>query len=165
MKQWYIVQFKPNAHRLAERNLQRQGFETFLPMQEITRQESSRFVANLRPIFPGYIFVYVDEESGPWYKINSTKGVSRLVSVNCTPKPIPFQLISSLMLRFDTEGKLLPPKTLKSGDNVEVLNGPFENFVAIVETIDEQQRVWILMEFMGRSTKMQISPDQIRLEN
>lgn len=162
MKHWYIIQFKPNAHRLVEKNLQRQGFETFLPMQEITRRKSSRFVAYLRPLFPGYMFVCVDEYSSHWRKINSTMGVSRLVSFNCTPKAIPLQFISSLMLRCDAEGKLLPAKTLNSGDNVEVLTGPFENFVATVETIDEQQRVWILMEFMGRTTRMHISPGQVQ---
>ena len=34
---WYVVQFKPNSHKIALRNLQRQGFETFLPMHEVTR--------------------------------------------------------------------------------------------------------------------------------
>ncbi|MDC0634586.1 transcriptional activator RfaH, partial [Planktomarina sp.] len=43
MKEWYLVKFKPNSHRLAMRNLQRQGFETFLPLQKITRHKASRF--------------------------------------------------------------------------------------------------------------------------
>lgn len=54
---WYLIQFKPNNHRLAERNLHRQGFETFLPMQKITRKKASRFVGNLKPRFPRYMFV------------------------------------------------------------------------------------------------------------
>ena len=37
MDHWHFIQFKPNSHRLAERNLRWQGFETFLPMQQITR--------------------------------------------------------------------------------------------------------------------------------
>ena len=35
---WYIVQFKPNSHKIAVRNLERQGFGTFLPMHEVTRR-------------------------------------------------------------------------------------------------------------------------------
>ena len=30
MNQWYLIQFKPNSHRLAERNLHRQGFKVLL---------------------------------------------------------------------------------------------------------------------------------------
>ena len=163
MKQWHLVQFKPNSHRLAVRNLQCQGFETFLPLQEITRHKGSRFTVDLRPLFPGYMFVGVELEVASWRTINSTIGVSRLVNFANNYKPLPQNLISSLMLRCDEEGKLLPPKTLNAGDRVEVLNGPFVNFVATVEKIDAQQRVWILMEFMGPCTRMKVQPKQLKL--
>ena len=135
MKQWHLLQFKPNSHRLAVRNLQRQGFETFLPLQEITRHKASRFTVDLRPLFPGYMVVGVQLDAAPWRAINSTIGVSRLVSFADNYKPLPLNLISSLMLRCDEEGKLLPPKTLNAGDSVEVLNGAFVNFVATVEKL------------------------------
>ena len=163
MNQWYLIQFKPNSHRLAERNLQRQGFETFLPMQKITRRKASRFVSDLKPLFPGYMFVSVNSELGPGRTINSTIGVSRLVSFEGKPKPLPLQLISGLMLRCDASGTLLPPKSLNEGDSVEMLNGPFANFVATVDTIDPEQRIWVLMDFMGQKTRMQVSANQLQL--
>ena len=156
MEQWYLVQFKPNAHRLAERNLRRQGFETFVPMEERSRRRASRFVSFLKPLFPGYMFVKVGVESAPWQKINNTFGVSRLVSSGNKPKPLPLSLISGLMLRCDALGKLLPPQVLNEGDSIEVLKGPFANFIATVEAIDEHKRIWVLMDFMGQSAKMQI---------
>ena len=163
MKQCHLVQFKPNSHRLAVWNLQRQGFETFLPLQEITSIKASRFTVNLRPLFPGYMFVGVELNTAPWLKINCTIGVSRLVSFANNYKPLPLNLISSLMFRCDEEGKLLPHKTLNAGDSVEVLNGPFANFVATVEKIDAQKRVYVLMEFMGQSTRMHVAPDNVRI--
>jgi transcriptional antiterminator RfaH len=165
MTQWYLIQFKPNSHRLAKRNLQRQGFETFLPLHGVARRTKSRFITDLRPLFPGYMFVGIDKSSTPWSKINSTLGVSRLVTFDGTPKPLPSQLISILMRRCDEEGKILPPAALNPGDNVEILIGPFAHFVATVETIDAQQRAWILMDFMGQSTRIQIAPNQIQLND
>ena len=50
---WYIVQFKPNSHKIAVRNLQRQGFETFLPMHEVTRRTVVKFETVTRPLFAG----------------------------------------------------------------------------------------------------------------
>ena len=163
MKQWHLVQFKPNSHHLAVRNLQRQGFETFLPLQKITTRKAPCFNVDLRPLFPGYMFVGVELDAAPWRTINSTIGVSRLVSFANNYKPLPLDLISGLLLRCDEAGKLLPPKTLNAGDSVEVLTGPFANFVATVEKIDAQQRVWVLMEFMGQSTRMHLVPDNVRL--
>ena len=163
MKHWYLIQFKPNSYRLAERNLHRQRFETFLPMQKITRRKASRFVSDLKPLFPGYMFVSVNSDLAPWRTINSTIGVSRLVSLEGKPKPLPLQLISGLMLRCDPSGALLPPKSLNEGDSVEMLTGPFANFIATVDTIDPEQRIWILMDFMGQKTLMQVTADQLQI--
>jgi transcriptional antiterminator RfaH len=163
MIQWYLIQFKPNSHRLAERNLLRQGFDTFLPMQKITRRKVSRFVSDLKPLFPGYMFVSVNSDLAPWRTINSTIGVSKLVSFEGKPKPLPLQLISGLMLRCDASGTLLPPKSLSKGDSVEMLTGPFANFIATVDAIGPEQRIWVLMDFMGQKTRMQVSADQLQL--
>ena len=163
MNHWYLIQFKPNSHRLAERNLHRQGFETFLPMQQITRRKDSRFVSDLKPLFPGYMFVSVNTQMAPWRTINSTLGLSRLVSFEGKPKPLPLQLVSGLMLRCDVSGTLLPPKSLSEGDSVEMLTGPFASFIATVDTIDPEQRIWVLMDFMGQKTRMQVTADQLHL--
>ena len=77
---WYIVQFKPNSHKIAVRNLQRQGFETFLPMHEVTRRTVVKFETVIRPLFAGYMFVACDPEKAWWRQINSTYGVSRMLS-------------------------------------------------------------------------------------
>ena len=153
----------PNSHRLAERNLHRQGFETFLPIQKITRRKASRFVSDLKPLFPRYMFVSVNAGLAPWRTINSTIGVSKLVSFEGKPKPFSLRLISGLMLRCDASGTLLPPKSLNEGDSVEMLTGPFANFIATVDTIDPEQRIWVLMDFMGQKTRMQITTDQLQI--
>jgi transcriptional antiterminator RfaH len=163
MNYWYLVQFKPNSHRLAERNLHRQEFETFLPMQNITRRKASRFVSDLKPLFPGYMFVSVNSDLTPWHTINSTIGVSRLVSFEGKPKPLPLQLVSGLMLRCDASSVLLPPKSLSAGDSVEMLAGPFANFIATVDAIDPERRIWVLMDFMGQKTRVQVAADQLQL--
>ena len=103
----------------------------------------------------------VELDAAPWLTINSTIGVSQLVNFSYNYKSLPLNLISSVMLSCEKEGKILPPKTLNTGDSVEVLNGPFANFVATVEKIDVQKRVWVLMEFMGRDTRMKFSQSSL----
>ena len=132
---WFLAQLKPNCVQIAERNLKRQGFRTFLPMEEGTVRRSGKFVSALLPLFPGYIFVSFDTASGQWRSVNSTYGVTKLVSFGTTPAPVPLDLVSQLMLRCDASGRLLPPKLLKPGDQVRITTGPFAEFVAEVEGI------------------------------
>ena len=67
------------------------------------------------------------------------------------------------MKQYDSSGKLLPLKKLKQGDQVKVLNGPFANFIAAVETYETDQRIWILIDLMGRKTKTEASVEDIQL--
>lgn len=163
MNHWYLIQFKPNSHHLAERNLHRQGFETFLPMHKTTRRKSSRFIDKLEPLFPGYMFTNVNTELAPWRRINSTIGVSRLVNFKGKPQPLPLQIVSGLMLRCDASGTLQPTKSLNEGDNVKMLAGPFANFLATVDTIDAEKRIWVLMDFMGQRTRVGVSADRLQV--
>jgi transcriptional antiterminator RfaH len=69
------------------------------------------------------------------------------------------------MKRYDLSGKLIPMKKLKKGDQVKVLNGPFANFIATVETYETEQRIWILMDLMGRKSKLQIPAEDVLSSN
>ena len=164
-KEWFIVQFKSNSHHQAEKNLNRQRFETFLPLHDNSSQKLSRFINTSKPLFPGYMFVRFDRAESEWHKINNTYGVSRLITFNSILKSIPTTFMDSLMMRYDLSGKLLPIKKLKKGDHVTVLKGPFANFIATVEKYEADQRIWILMDLMGRKTKIQTPSDNLTLSD
>lgn len=159
---WFLAQLKPNSHSIAERNLARQGFRTFLPMQEATKRAHGKFITQMRPLFPGYLFVALDTLQGGWRAVNSTYGVTRLVSLGKEPTPVPLDLVSQLMLRCDREGKLLPPKLLKPGDQVMLTKGPFTDFAATIESIAPDRRVYVLMDLMGGQTRVAINAEHVR---
>ena len=78
------------------------------------------------------------------------------------PAAVPLDLVSQIMLRCDADGKLLPPKVLKPGDQVTLTTGPFANFVAEVEKIARDRRVWVLMEIMGGPTRVAVGAQHLR---
>ena len=84
-------------------------------MQKITHKKASRFASNLKTLFPGYMFVSVNSELPPWRLIYSLMKMSKLMSFEGKPKPLPLQLISGLLLRCDASGTLHPPKSLSEG--------------------------------------------------
>ena len=109
------------------------------------------------------MFVTFDRESASWGKINNTIGVLRLVSLDGQPRELPVDLMSGLMSRCDASGKILPHSQLSAGDEVRVLSGPFSNFIATVENIDAKHRIWVLIDFMGRVTRMKVQPEQLKI--
>ena len=134
-----------------------------MPVEEGTARRNGRFVTSVRPLFPGYIFVSIQLAEGQWRSINSTYGVTKLVGFGGAPVPVPLDIVSQLMLRCDAEGKLLPPRLLKPGDEVRVTSGPFAEFVATVEAIALDRRVWVLMELMGAPTRVAVKAEQLKM--
>ena len=165
LKEWFILQFKPNAHHQANKNLNQQGFKTFLPLSNTTSRNASRFTNVNRPLFPGYMFISFDRTESKWHIINNTYGVSRLVTFNSSLKSIPDIFVNNLMKRYDLSGNLAPVKKLKKGDQVKLLKGPFANFAATVENYEDDQRIWVLMDLMGRKSKIQAETDNLQLSD
>lgn len=145
---WFLAPLNANCANIADKNLKRQGFQTFLPMEEVTHQRNGKFVTATWPMFRGYISVAFDVARGFWRTENLTYGITQLVSFGKEPTAVLLDLVSQMMLLSDAKGKLLPPKLLRPSHQVTLTRGPFVNFVAEVERIAPDRRVWILMEIM-----------------
>ncbi|MCF6315427.1 MAG: hypothetical protein L3J30_03880 [Marinosulfonomonas sp.] len=67
------------------------------------------------------------------------------------------------MLCCEAGGKLLPPPIPKPGDAVKISGDPFAEFVATVENIGPDRRVWVLLDLMGRSTRAALRPEALQV--
>lgn len=157
---WYVAALKPNATNIAKRNLKRQGFETFLPLQLETQRRGSKFVEVSRPLFPGYVFVRLGGHATDMRKVNSTLGVSRLVSFGGVPATVPRGLIDELKKCCDGDGFFRSCDKLLPGDQVVLTSGPFAQFVATVEKLTPDRRAWVLLELLGGKTRILVEPER-----
>ena len=158
---WVIAQTKPNGHRLAEENLLRQGFVSFLPMVEETRRRGSRFVRRQAPMFPGYVFVGVEPGEVRWHAINATKGTTKLVTLGPRPAEVPASLIGALRERFDI-GLDRSGSDLVAGDTVRVGVGPFTDLAGSIESVAPNERIWVLLDVLGRTTCVSLRASDVR---
>ena len=156
-KKWFIAQIKPNSYHIAIQNLERQGFETFLPKMEITQRQKNKFLVKNVYVFPGYMFVCFDPHIITWSKINSTYGVSKILAFNNKPSEISSDLILELKTRYDINSNLTKKDKLQKGDSIKFYTGPFADLIAKVESIDENNRIWVLMESMGGHQRLKLN--------
>jgi transcriptional antiterminator RfaH len=162
---WFVVQLKPKSETIARRNLLQQGIHIFAPFEEFTVRKGSKLINTRNTLFPGYLFVSFDPEVFRWRAVNSTIGVSRLVSLaEDKPAQVPLDLIVGLMRRCDPSGKLLPPRFLHCGDLVRVTNGPFVEFIGTVEHAGSNERIWILLDILGKNTRVAIKSEDLSLD-
>ena len=155
-KKWYVAQIKPNSYNLAIQNLERQGFETFLPKMQITQRRKQKFIDKNVYVFPGYLLVCFDPHHVPWVKINSTYGVSKILAFNKKPSEIPSDLVLELKKRYGINSNSVQKEQLQKGDSIKFHTGPFADLIAKVESVDEKNRIWILLEAMGGYQRLKL---------
>lgn len=162
---WHVVQLKPAGLERARENLLRQGFELFCPLERAARpaRRGRPRKSTVRPLFPGYGFVGFDDASMAWHRINSTYGVSRLLTgPDQRPKAVPSEAMAALFARTDSDGFLRPPDTLRPGESVRIVSGAFSEWVGRVEAALPQERYLLLFEMMGRHVKTSVSRQDLQ---
>ena len=147
MKQWYAVYTQPRNEEQAQRHLERQGFEVFLPRYLKRRSHARRVTIGPAPLFPRYLFVSIDTSQQRWRAIRSTRGVVDLVSNGETPNPVPEAIIGEMERRRDADGYVVLARHLglKRGARIRIDAGPFASHEAIFEEQRDGDRVIALL--------------------
>jgi transcriptional antiterminator RfaH len=158
---WYLVHTKPRQEDVALTNLQRQGYECYLPQMRIERIRRRKAEIATEPMFPRYLFIHLDsgDQGKSWSPIRSTLGVSQLVHFGARAAKVDDTLVD--LLRQREQAMPLDPM-FHSGDSVFITDGPFSGIEAIYQTADAERRAFILLEILSKPVSMQIDTGRLR---
>ena len=162
MSKWYITQTKPRQEKLAQENLERQGYKTYCPRIMHSRHRRGVWQIISEPLFPRYLFMQLIEGKDDFAPIRSTKGVSKLLRFGEKPAIISQQAIDMIryqeQLGTDEESRKLP---LKQGDRIQILEGPFSGLKGIFEKKCGEKRVFVLLELLGRENRLTLDINKV----
>ena len=154
MNKWYLIKTKPRQEKIAKQNLENQGYRAFCPMVKINNQ--------LVVLFPGYLFVQLNEKTQNWLPINSTKGVSHFVKFGLNFAKVPNSVIEFIKTnQHNTADKLNNLNKFKSGDKVQISDGAFKNYMAIFKCYKPDERVILLMNLLGHEQSLSFKKESV----
>ncbi len=154
MNKWYLIKTKPRQEIKAKQNLENQDYSTFCPMVKI----NDRLVV----LFPGYLFIQLNDKTQDWSPINSTKGVSYFVKFGLNFAKVPNRVIEFIKInQHNTSDKLINLNKFKPGDKVQISDGPFNNYMAIFKCYKSDERVILLMNLLGHEQSLSIKKETV----
>lgn len=162
-QRWYVVQTRPHAEVKAARNLERQGFVTYLPRYLKRRRHARRSEIIAAPLFPRYLFVAADLAAQRWRAIHSTFGVSQLVCHGNAPVAVRESILQDFWHQQDDNGfiHLESAPRFSPGDKVRVSDGVFSTCFGLFEGMSDTQRVAILLDLLGRKVKVVLDAELV----
>ena len=162
---WFVVQTHAQNEDKAAFNLQRQGFEAFIPKYLKRRSHARKIEMVGTPLFPRYLFVKMNIKTANWRAIKSTFGVSNLVCFGESPASVPDDLIETLMTSEDEHGYIDLAgrrEKFKKGQGVEIVDGPMMEMAAVFDCMNDKDRVFVLLDILGRQVRACVPLKDIR---
>src|SRR6476469_3350503 len=132
-ERWYLVHTQPHGERKAELHLGAQGFKSYFPQIQKTIRHARRLMTVRAPLFPRYMFLILDLGRDRWLSVRSTIGVSSLFTCEDRPVPVPEGVVEALIENTDEANLTLFTSGLTVGQSVQIMSGPFVNFVGTLE--------------------------------
>ena len=157
---WYAIWTRSRHEQIVRVQLERKGFDAFLPT--ITRW--SRWKDRKKqidwPLFPGYCFARLN--SSDRLPVLKCSGVVNIVSFNGEIAPIPDQEIESIRQLIETDLQFDPCPLIREGMLVEVTHGPLRGVVGRLVRKGSHARLVLAVELIGQGVSVEVDAADVR---
>ena len=169
---WYIVHtysvFEHKVKTNLEERIKTLGQEAhfgkiLVPVEQVIELKRGQKKTSSRKFYPGYIMVQMDLNDETWHTVRNTAKVTGFVGGGTKPAPIPDDEAERIIRQME-EGisKPRPKYQFEEGDEVRVIDGPFNNFQGVVEEVKpDKEKLRVLITIFGRSTPVELDFIQV----
>ncbi len=159
---WYCIHTKPKCEHLAAGMMRTlAGVETYCPRIRFQRSTPRGKVWFVEALFPSYFFARFDVAQS-LRAVRHSQNVIRVIEFGGLLVTIPERTIEELRNEMRHEEVREVKPSLKVGDVVELTEGPMRGFKGIIDALlNGQDRVRILLEFLGRENRVEIEAGKL----
>tara|TARA_B100000989_G_scaffold294676_1_gene274207 strand:- start:5048 stop:5599 length:552 start_codon:yes stop_codon:yes gene_type:complete len=174
-KKWYVVRAisgqENKIKSYIENEIKRLKFtdfvdEVIVPTQKVIQIRNGKKVSKEKVYFPGYIMIKANLVGEIPHTIRSFPNILGFLGETKGGEPIPLRPteVSRMLGKVDElalEGENIAiPFTV--GENIKVIDGPFNGFNGNIEkVIEEKRKLEVMVKIFGRKTPLELSYMQV----
>lgn len=142
-----------------------------VPSEEVVEVRDGKKRTMTKKFLPGYILVEMDLPELGWKtacsKIKKIQGVTGFVGTPANKKPQPLSGEEARMLlqktgEFKGERPVRSRQNFSVGEQVKIIEGPFESFTGAIEEVNvEKNRLKVMVGIFGRATPVEVDMLQV----
>ncbi len=174
---WYIVHvcsgYEKKVMRFLENEIKARGLEKqfgriIIPLEKVAtvrktpKGQTKRVVVEKR-LYPGYIFVEMDETKEAMRLISQTPGVIGFLGVKAPRKVSKKEAEEIIQMLEESQKTVITQVPFHKGDSVRIIDGPFTDFTGTVEEVmEDKEKLRVMITIFGRSTPVELSFSQVQ---
>ena len=172
-KRWYIIHAysgfeKKVAQSILEQAAQKNLTDAFeqvvVPTEDVVEVRRGKKIAAERKFFPGYVLAKMDMTDATWQLVKNTPKVTGFLGgKGIRPQPITDSEAAQIFKQAEEGAKSVRTTVhFDIGEQVKIIDGPFESFVGTVEDVEEdRQKLKVSVSIFGRATPVELAYDQV----
>lgn len=171
---WYVLKAisgqENKVKNYIENEMKRLGFEQYvtqvvIPMEKVIQIRNGKKVPKEKPYYPGYLMEANLVGEVP-HTIKNIPGVISFLSLTKGGDPVPMRKseVNRMLGRMDELSEFATDVEIPFivGENVKVIDGPFNGFNGTVEKIlEDKKKIEVSVLIFGRKTPMELSYMQV----
>jgi transcriptional antiterminator NusG len=111
-----------------------------VPTEEVVEMKDGRKTTSLKKFLPSYLLVELDMDKESLYFVTSVPGVTSFVGPGRRPQPLREEEVNRILGQIERrpveETSDVPYQV---GDRVKVIDGPFSDFIGLVDDINPEK--------------------------
>ena len=170
---WYVVHAYSNFENKVKTSLEERiklaGLEDkfgdiLVPTEEVVEMREGQRRRSERKFFPGYVLVQMELDEETWHMVKEVPKVLGFIGGSSDrPAPITEAEANQILNRVEEGVDKPKPKIMfEPGEVVRVIDGPFNDFNGVVETVNyDKNRLRVAVQILGRPTPVELDFGQV----
>ncbi|MFO0457207.1 MAG: transcription termination/antitermination protein NusG [Alphaproteobacteria bacterium] len=172
-KRWYIIHAYSGFEKKVAASIMEQAgqkgltdcFEqVVVPTEDVVEVRRGKKIQAERKFFPGYVLAKMDMTDATWQLVKNTPKVTGFLGgKGIRPQPITEAEAQNIFQQAEEGAASARNKVIfEAGEQVKIIDGPFESFVGTVEDVDDdRQKLKVSVSIFGRATPVELNFDQV----
>lgn len=160
---WYAVRTYSRHERTVAKHLAVRGFETLLPLYSEDRRWSDRQKRVELPLFPGYLFVRIDECDSQPVRVLRIPGVVNFVGNRPEFAQLSENDVTNIRSLITAKIAFQPHPYLSVGQRIRIRNGALAGVEGILMRVENDDRLVLSVEVIQRSLSVKIQGYRIEV--
>jgi transcription antitermination factor NusG len=158
-ERWYVLHVRPNYELAVAMRLRQLGVEEYLPFQKEPGTSPRRKFNEGMPLFPGYVFTYLNLYSGP--RLYSIPGVMRLLGYGGHATPLENHEIATVRTIATSPLPVEPCPFLSPGENILLIDGPLKGVSGTYLRSAKGDKLVVSLPLLRRSLAVTVASEWV----
>ena len=172
-KKWFVIHarsgYEAKVKVAIEEAVSREGIEDLvgeimIPTEQVVELKGGKKKETERKFFPGYMLIKMELTEPSWLLVKNTNNVIGFIGGSSgKPSPITQKEVDRIFARVQEGADKPKPKiAFQPGEEVLVINGPFNEFIGTVEGVNyEKSLLTVEVLIFGRTTAVELEFVQV----